>query len=651
MQILRTLFGAMKLNLFYIFTLTLLPVTVLLAQGTQSGQIIPGQYIVKFKTKSGSQVGITGQNGQQQKASRLNAAKVASQKGAALLKQMGQKFKISRMVAGTSIMQIDSQSASELDVEQLKSNPDVEYLEPNRILSLDPVEVEQMGTVPQGTDSYTQSYSNVQVTEAWSIEKAYNDGPKVIVAVIDTGLDLNHGLFKDSNSIWENTAEKNGLPGVDDDGNGYIDDINGWNFVARSNVMYDDADHGTHVAGIILGTGMDVLVMPVRESRHKIMPLKFLSGTGSGTTADAVNAMYYAVDNGAKVINNSWGGPTYSTALHEAYTYAYNNGVVVVTAAGNSAVNLDTSPMYPAALDTPSNITVIATSDADNRASFSNYSTTLSHVGAPGVSIVSSVPGSGCSAPGCFSMMSGTSMASPFVAGLAGLVIREAPQLSAYQVKGIILSSVNSIPVLATRTQTSGRVNALSAINSAKSNSATQSWAPAYSPSYKAESRSLASDSGAPAAGCGLVKALMNDSGSGGSGEGVVNVFLIFALMMVPVAAALTMRRKTKITEPFGANRRQYERFQVVREIAIKIGDEVVQSVSQTLSVGGLSFAYEGSFEKGQKIKVQLDKNGDDVDAEIVWCSSTKSYGVKFTEITETLRNRVKVLTYGADQA
>ena len=529
---------------------------------------------------------------------------------------MGQKFKVNKMVVGTSIMQINSQSASQADVEQLKSNPDVEYLEPNRVLALDPVEVEQMGAVPQGTDTYTQSYSNVKVTQAWAVEKLYNDGPKVIVAVIDTGLDLNHGLFKDSNSIWENTTEKNGVAGVDDDGNGYIDDYNGWNFVARSNAMYDDADHGTHVAGIILGTGMDVLVMPIRESRHRIMPLKFLSGSGSGTTADAINAMYYAVNNGAKVINNSWGGPTYSTALHEAYTYAYNNGVVVVTAAGNSAVNLDSSPMYPAALDTPSNITVIATSDADNRASFSNFSTTLSHVGAPGVSIVSSVPGTGCSAPGCFSMMSGTSMASPFVAGLAGLVIREAPNLSAYQVKGIILSSVDTVSVLATRTQTSGRVNALKAINSAKSNVSTQSWSPAYSPSYKAESRSVAAESSAPAAGCGLVKALMNDSGSGGSGsgEGFMNILLVFALLLVPVAAAVTMRRKSKSTEQFGANRRQYERFQVVREIAIKINDQVVQSVSQTLSVGGLSFAYEGHFEKGQKIKVQLDRNGDEVE-------------------------------------
>ena len=628
----------MKISLLLLFLA--LPVTA----RSQAGQVIPGEYIIKFKAQGALGAGV----GQQSKAQQISAAKVAAQKGVQFLK--GSKFQVNKMIVGTSIMQINSQTSTAADVEQLKSNPDVEYIEPNRILSLDPVQVEQMGAAPQGTDSYSQSYSSVKITEAWSIEKAYNDGPKVIVAVIDTGLDLNHGLIRDSNSIWENTAEKNGLPGVDDDGNGYIDDVNGWNFVARSPNMYDDGDHGTHVAGIIIGTGMDVLAMPVRESRHKIMPLKFLSGTGSGTTSDAINAMYYAVNNGAKVINNSWGGPTYSQALHEAYTYAYNHGVVVVTAAGNSAVNLDSSPMYPAALDTPSNITVIATSDADNRASFSNWSTTLAHVGAPGVSIVSSVPGTGCSAPGCFAMMSGTSMASPFVAGLAGLVVREAPQLSAYQVKGIILSSVDAISVLSTRVQTSGRVNALKAVQSAKANLATQNWSPAYAPAYKAESRSVASAAAPAAGGCGLVKVLTEGgSGGSGSGSGAMNIALIFALLMIPVVAAVSMRRKQQTPADSGINRRQYERFQVVREIAIKVGDEVVQSVSQSLSVGGLSFSDNTKFEKGQKIKVQLDKNGDEVDAEIVWCSASNSYGVKFTEITETLRNRVKILTYGAN--
>ncbi len=612
------------------------------AQAQKAGDIIPGQYIIKLKSVGSAKA--AGAQGHQ----KLLVSKAQGILG----KAAANRFAVRKMFGSSNMLQIDSDTANDADLQRLRADSEIEFVEPNRVLALDPVTIEQMGVAPNSNDSYSQSYSNVQLEDAWALAKAYNNGPKAVIAVIDTGLDLDHGLIRDSGSIWENAAEKNGVAGIDDDGNGYIDDVNGWNFVDRNATMYDDGDHGTHVAGIVIGTGFDVLAMPVRESRHLIMPLKFLSGTGSGTTSDAISAMYYAVNNGAKIINNSWGGPTYSQALHEAYTYAYNNGVVVVTAAGNSAAHLDQAPMYPAAFDTPSNITVIATSDSDNRASFSNYSTSLSHVGAPGVSIISAVPGQGCSAPGCFAMMSGTSMAAPFVAGLAGLILREATQLSAYQVRGIVLSSVDSVAILSSRTQTSGRVNALKAVQSAKSNATTQSWSPSYSPSYKIDSRSVASESAAPASGCGLVKAVggFGDSGPMGPG-GLFNIGLIFVVMMVPLLTAMLMRRKKSTLVDSPANRRQYERFAVVREIAIKVGDHVIQAASQSLSIGGLSFSDQTKFEMGQKIKVQLDKNGDEVDAEIVWCSKSNSYGVKFTEVTETLRTRIKVLTYGAAPA
>ena len=163
--------------------------------------------------------------------------------------------------------------------------------------------------------------------------------------------------------------------------------------------------------------------------------------------------------------------------------------------------------MYPAAFDTPSNITVAATSDSDVKASFSNYNTSLVHVAAPGVAIVSTVPGS-CTAPGCYQMMSGTSMAAPFVAGLAALVIREAPQLSAYQVKGIITAQVDVKSALASRVQSSGRVNAFKAIQSAITNVGTTNWSPTYVANYSADSSSIASNSASPKSGCGMVKSL-----------------------------------------------------------------------------------------------------------------------------------------------
>ncbi len=406
-------------------------------------QAVAGEYIVKIKSRAG--------------ASTNNRLSV----GMKLVSKMGNGIQIKEAFWGSQMLHIKSNNPDV--IESLKSNPEIEFVEPNYILSVNPVDIQPFGVAPSGSDSYDQSNAQVQVTESWSVEKPYNQGSKTIVAVIDTGLDSTHGLFADSNGIWKNMAEINGLPGVDDDGNGYVDDFSGWNYVAGNNRPIDDDDHGTHVAGIILGVGQDILASPVRESKVVIMPLKFLDSHGSGSTANAVSAMYYAVNMGARVINNSWGGSAYSRSLHDAYTYAYAHGVVIATAAGNSSANNDATPMYPANLDTPNNISVAATTDADKKASFSNYGSNV-QVAAPGVAIISSVPGTGCLAPGCYQMMSGTSMASPFVAGLAALVIREAPQLSAYQVRGIIMSSVNTFSDLNGKIATGGRVNALKAI-------------------------------------------------------------------------------------------------------------------------------------------------------------------------------------------
>ena len=128
-----------------------------------------------------------------------------------------------------------------------------------------------------------------------------------VVAVIDTGLDYNHEVFVDANAVWRNTDEI-ASNGIDDDGNGYIDDIRGWNFVANNNNPMDDEDHGTHVSGIVLGISQNIFATTLAAAKIKIMPLKFLDSSGSGATSDAVEAIYYAIANGATVINASWGG-------------------------------------------------------------------------------------------------------------------------------------------------------------------------------------------------------------------------------------------------------------------------------------------------------------------------------------------------------
>lgn len=611
---------------------------------------ISGEYIVKFKPQIGSvrQSGKTGLSGM------AIANKLASEKGSRLLSSF-KNINVQLKIESAGLMHISDVTATNL--ESLKNNPEVEFIEPNYILSLPPdfkqdaKAVTQMGVAASSTDTYSQSFAGVQATESWAIEKLPASATRTIVAVIDTGLDINHAVFKDSNAVYKNLIEVNGIAGVDDDGNGYVDDKNGWNFVDNSPNMYDDADHGTHVAGIVLGAGQDIFQIPVREAKIRIMPLKFLDGNGSGSTASAINAIYYAVNNGAKVINNSWGGPSYSRSLHDAYKYAYDNDVVLVTAAGNSNLNISTNSMYPAGFDTPSNITVGASNSSDRRASFSNYSSSLVHIFAPGTSIMSTIPGSHCGDANnlfyyCLTSLSGTSMASPFVAGLAALAIREASHLSAYQIRGVIMAAIDTSSYLNGYSQTAGRVNALKSIQIAQAQISAQAWSPSYSPVYKSDfdSSAPADGGGGGAGGCGMVKAITEEFNQGPPKGGSMGYAILFGLMIwLPLAVALRLRQKQSQPQSL----RKYERYSVAKEVMIQIGDQVVNAASQTLAVGGLSFKSEQQFEKGQKIKIKIADVQEEVEGEIVWSTELNSFGVKFLNITESLKTQVQGLTQG----
>ncbi len=616
-----TLLGA----LFYILASV---VGISKAEAQISGQqAIAGEYIIKIKSKTG----ISTNN-------RLSV-------GMKLVSKLG-SVQIKEAFWGSEMLHIKSDNAA--TIESLKANPDVEFVEPNYILSVNPYDIQPFGVAPSNTDTYGQSNARVQVTESWGIAKPYNQGTKTIVAVIDTGLDSTHGLFTGANAIWRNMAEVNGLAGVDDDGNGYIDDFSGWNYAAGTNNPKDDNDHGTHVAGIIVGVGQDILATPVRESKVVIMPLKFLDSTGSGSTSNAVSAMYYAVNMGAKVINNSWGGSAYSKALHDAYTYAYSHGVVIATAAGNSSSNNDATPMYPANLDTPNNISVAASTDSDLKASFSNYGSSV-QVASPGVAIISTVPGLGCSAPGCYQMMSGTSMASPFVAGLAAMVFREAPQLSAYQVRSVIMSSVDVIAALNGKVATGGRVNALKTIQMAITQVGVAAYAPSYSPVYKSE-RSVAADSAAaPAAGCGLVKAVMDASGGGGGSAsgGATQSVIVLVMILMPIALALGFRNRARAENLSGIQRRKFARYSLAKSMVVKMGDQIINADTNTVSLGGVSFNSEMKVEKGEKISLRIGDMDQDVEGEIVWCSQKQSFGVRFLNVTEELKSQMSIWTAG----
>jgi thermitase len=616
----------MKKAFWGTFVLSLLFCNVAFSQ-LSGPQAVSGEYIIKFKKKTGLSGGL----------------KVVNKLGASV------SVKGLFGTGGMMHVKVNSEAAKN----SLYANPDVEFIEPNFILSVNPTEQTAFGSAPESSDQYIQSGtdSRVRVTDSWGIQKPYNQGSKVLVAVIDTGLDTNHGLFRDSNALWANPAELNGSAGVDDDGNGYIDDVNGWNFDAGNGNVYDDNDHGTHVAGIILGVGQDVSQDPVRESKIKIMPLKFLDANGSGVTSSAISAIYYAVSKGAKVINNSWGGSGYSQSLHEAYTFAHNNGVVIVSAAGNSSSNNDSISMYPANFDSPNNISVAASDEySDSKASFSNYGAKKVDVAAPGVRIISSVPGDGCLAPGCFMMMSGTSMAAPFVAGMAALILREAPQLSSYQVKSIIISSVDYVSSLSSQVSSRGRVNVYKAIQGAISNSAAVTWNPSYSPSYSAN-RSFASETGGTAspAGCGLVSALVSGSGGGSGGLGgaeFVDLFLVFSVLLLPLIVAVNFRMRAA-KQLSKTEKRAYSRFAISKHARLRFGDKIIEITTDDISVGGISFSADIGLYKGQFVEVDFGDGFPNLNAEVVRCSETKRFGLKFVDSSEETKNRIELWTAG----
>jgi subtilisin family serine protease len=592
-------------------------------------QAVAGEYIVKFRKTSG---GVAG--------------------GLRVVGKLGSSIAV-KGVIGQNLMHVKVNSEAAKDA--LLSNPSVEFVEPNYILSVNPTDVTAAGSPPSSSDEYLQSGSDAgktRVTDSWTIQKPYNQGSKITVAVVDTGLDKSHKLFADSGAIWTNDAELNGVPGVDDDGDGLVDDIYGWNFAGNTADNNDDNDHGTHVAGIILGVGQDVVAYPVRESKVKIMSLKFLDSQGSGSTSNAVKAIYYAVDHGAKVINNSWGGSSYSQSLHEAYTYAYNKGVVIVSAAGNSNSNNDSTAMFPANLDTPNNIAVAASDDSDKRASFSNWGASTVQVAAPGVRILSSVPGSGCVDPGCFQMMSGTSMATPFVAGLAALIFREAPQLSAYQVRGIIMGSADAVAGFTDKVSTNGRVNVYKAVTNAIGSASTAAWSPSYEPNYKA-SRSPASEeaSGGSAAGCGLVKAVIDSEGGGGSGGAAgsaADIFLVLTVLFLPLIVALNLRAQEVVARVSMADRRVFQRFALAKQATLQIGsDQQVNITTADISLGGISFNSATGLEKGQIIEVKFSDGGQSVRAEVVRCGENQVYGLKFLDVSDEVKFEIESWTQG----
>lgn len=286
-------------------------------------------------------------------------------------------------------------------------------------------------------------------------------GEGVVVAVIDSGVDISHPDL--DGQIYTNSEE---IPdnGIDDDGNGYVDDYQGFDFYNDSGSVTDPNGHGTHVAGIIAGIHQSVAKNPLAGTKGvygvapgvKILPIRFMSSTGAGDLADAIKAVGYAADQGASIINASWGASVCSGTLYEKIAEVEGQGVLFVAASGNSSNNADNYPEYPGAFIANNILSVAATSDIGALAWFSNYGLNTVDVGAPGEDIYSLAPNSGVA------NMSGTSMATPLVAGIAAVLKSAKPSATYDVLKTAIEQSVENTQI---QVKTRGTVNLKNALN------------------------------------------------------------------------------------------------------------------------------------------------------------------------------------------
>lgn len=275
-------------------------------------------------------------------------------------------------------------------------------------------------------------------------------GPSGVVS------DLNSNGYIDAGDLL---ADPTWEDGIDNDNNGYVDDFVGWDFLNNDNDPFDDHSHGTHVSGTIAATGDNGSGVVGVSWQARLIGLKFLDASGRGNTESAVGAVEYATTVGADMTSNSWGGGGSSQAMLNAIRVSDDANMLFIAAAGNSSQDNDLTGAYPANYDVPNVISVAATDDSDEYASFTSFGATTVDLSAPGVAVLSTTPNGG------YSSFSGTSMATPHVAGAAALIWAQEASLSNADVKSLILDSVDPITPNRKSTLTNGRLNIFTAIS------------------------------------------------------------------------------------------------------------------------------------------------------------------------------------------
>jgi thermitase len=301
---------------------------------------------------------------------------------------------------------------------------------------------------------------DINAEQAWDITTGSKN---IVVAVIDTGVDYTHPDL--AGNIWTNTEEANGVAGVDDDKNGVVDDIHGYNAITAKEGQpktiegdpMDDHGHGSHCSGTIAASGNDGIGVVGVAWNASIMGIKFLSAEGSGTLEDAVKAIDYATKMKANIMSNSWGGGGRSEVLEKTIERAREAGILFVAASGNSSEDNDKSAHFPSNYENENVISVAAIDNGGALAWFSNYGKTTVDVAAPGEDIRSTVPGG-------YDTWSGTSMATPHVSGIAVLLLANEPNMTYADIKKRLIETSTPLAGLRGKAQSNGLVNAYNAL-------------------------------------------------------------------------------------------------------------------------------------------------------------------------------------------
>ncbi|AZN34748.1 S8 family serine peptidase [Pseudoalteromonas sp. Xi13] len=398
--------------------------------------------IVKYKKNASAQMRKQARSLVKAKISDVNADEIDDNYKSLLSGRLA-KFKISGMSTKEAIA-------------RLKSHQAIEYVEPDYQVSIaqtpdDPRFDEMWGLNNDGQTGGTAD-ADIDAVEAWDISTGSRD---VVVGVIDTGIDYSHSDL--ASNMWVNSSEVPG-DGIDNDGNGFVDDVHGINAITNSGDPMDDEGHGTHVSGTIGASGNNATGVVGVNHEVSLVGCKFLDAAGNGSTSDAIKCIDYMVGLknagvNLRVLNNSWGGGGYSQALADAIASSEAADLLFVAAAGNDTIDNDVNPHYPSNYENASVLSVASTDQTDNISWFSHYGLTSVDMGAPGSAILSTTPGES------YASYSGTSMATPHVAGAAALVLSINPELNTQELKELLMSSGDANAALQGVTVAGTRLN------------------------------------------------------------------------------------------------------------------------------------------------------------------------------------------------